>query len=141
MVLSSIRGSSNSKSGKGAYAEGVVYSRLRAETPLDDQQYLSNSSSLSTLCTKELPRLEPLGVPTVKKRFPISHTLIAIVSLICLALAITVVATEKVSWLLGRQNYQLIIVGFLLSIMNISLNSIAPRLFLHFEARYGPSTL
>lgn len=109
---------------------------------MDDQQHhlyeLNNPSARSS---NRRPSLEPLGVPIVKKRLHISHVLAAVVSLICLALAITAVANVKVSWLLGQKNYQLIVVGFLLSVMNLCYDSTAPSLFLQVEARYGPSTL
>ena len=49
-------------------------------------------------------------------------------------------ASESISWRLGLKNYQLIVVGFLLSIMNLSLGSVAPTLFLLLEARFGSST-
>ena len=124
-------------------SEDIVYSRNHVGVPsMDGQQHLlyelNNSSSRSS---NRRPSVEPLGVPTAKKRFHISHVLAAIISLICFALAITAVANVKVSWRLGRQNYQLIAVGFLLSIMNLCLDTTAPSLFLHMEARYGSSTL
>ncbi|KAL9602407.1 MAG: hypothetical protein Q9219_001830 [cf. Caloplaca sp. 3 TL-2023] len=59
----------------------------------------------------------------------------------CLALGLTVVGSETVSWHLGQDNRQLIILGFLLSIMNLCLGSVTPLLFLLLEARFGPSTL
>ncbi|KAL8964357.1 MAG: hypothetical protein Q9183_004508 [Haloplaca sp. 2 TL-2023] len=82
-----------------------------------------------------------LGKPTRKKRVHMLHILTAAISLICLILAITVVANEKVSWALSHNNYQLIALGFLLGIMNLCLGSVTPLLFLHLEARFGPSTL
>ena len=86
--------------------------------PIDDQQLLLREwNDPSAHLSKHRPSLEPLGVPTVKKRLHISQVLAAFVSLICLVLAITAVANESVSWHLGQKNYQLIVVGFLLSIM------------------------
>ncbi|KAL8868035.1 MAG: hypothetical protein Q9174_005261 [Haloplaca sp. 1 TL-2023] len=82
-----------------------------------------------------------LGRPTRKKRVHRLHLLTAAISLICLILAITVVADERVSWALSHNNYQLIALGFLLGIMNLCLGSVTPLLFLHLEARFGPSTL
>ena len=102
---------------------------------------LTIKQTLSILIITRHHLLEPLGVPTAKKRLHISHVLTAFVSLIRLALAVTAVANETVSWHLGQKNYQLVVVGFLLSIMSLCLNSTTPSLFLHFEARYGPSTL
>ena len=86
-------------------------------------------------------RSEALGVPATKKRLQTSHGVAAIVSLTCLALAVTAVANEHVSWHLGQKNYQLIVVGLLLSIMNLSFASVTPAFFLHLEAQYGRSTL
>ena len=125
------------------YDGGIIYSsnRIRASS-VDDQEHhfceVNKPSARSSNCT---PSLKPLGVPSVKRRLHVSHVLAALVSLMCLALAVTAVANVKVSWLLGQKNYQLIVVGFLLSIMNLCLDSIAPSLFLQLEARYGPSTL
>ena len=51
------------------------------------------------------------------------------------------VANESISWRLGVGNRQLIVVGFLLSIMNLCLGSLAPTLFLLLEAKFGQSTI
>lgn len=56
-------------------------------------------------------------------------------------IAIVTVANENMSWRLGGGNRQLIVVGLLLSIMNLCLGSLAPTLFLLLEAKFGPSTL
>ena len=82
-----------------------------------------------------------LGKPAVKKTIHIRDILAAILSFVCLALAITVVANDNISWALGVQNRQLVVLGFLLSIMNLCLSSVAPVLFLLLEARFGPSKL
>lgn len=79
--------------------------------------------------------------PIVKKRLHSLNLVAAGSSLICLALAITAMGNESISWRLGTRNDHLIVVGFLLSIMNLSLNSVVPTLFLLLEARFGPSTL
>ena len=42
---------------------------------------------------------------------------------------------------LGYWNNQLIVLGFLLSVMNLCLGSVTPPVFLHFEAGFGPSEL
>ena len=109
---------------------------------MESQQHLLYElNKPSARSVNRSPSLAPLGVPTVKRRLHISHVLAAIVSVTCLAIAITAVAHVKVSWLLGQKNYQLLVIGFLLSIMNLCLGSTAPSLFLHLEGRYGPSTL
>lgn len=83
----------------------------------------------------------PLGKPTVKKRFHALDLLTTSLSFVCLALAVIVVASENISWRLSANNYQLVVLGFLLSIMNLCLGSISPTLFLLLEARFGSSTL
>ena len=69
------------------------------------------------------------------------HALSAALSLICLSVAIAAVANERWSWSLGKDNRQLIVLGFLLGIMNLCLASVTPTAFLLLEARFGPSTL
>jgi hypothetical protein len=56
-------------------------------------------------------------------------------------IAIVVVANESISWRLGVGTNQLIVIGFLLSIMNLCLASVASPLFLLIEARFGRSTI
>ncbi|KAI4198975.1 MAG: hypothetical protein LQ350_004956 [Teloschistes chrysophthalmus] len=90
--------------------------------------------------THDLPR-PSFGVPTAKTRLPVLHLLAAITALICLALGVAAVANERISWHLGVNNRQIIVLGFLLSIMNLCLGSVTPTLFLHVEARFGSSTL
>lgn len=87
------------------------------------------------------PPPQPLGKPTAKKTFHILHILAGGLSLICLALAIAAVANESLSWRLGVNNHQLIVIGFLLQIMSLCLASTTPTLFLLLEARFGSSTL
>ena len=143
MAFSSLRNYDNSNVADTDYLERISNSRTYVRiSPVDDQQHpLCEINDPRARLPNRRPSLAPLGVPTVKKRLYISHVLAAIVSLIGLALEITAVANVKVSWLLGQKNYQLIIVGFLLSIMNLCLASTAPSLFLHVEARYGSSTI
>ena len=143
MSYSSFRTYHNSNVANTDYLDGFIYlSKHVRVPPKDDRQHpFCELNNTSARLANRKHSLDPLGVPTVKKRLHISHILAAIVSLICLALATTAVANVKVSWLLGQRNYQLIVVGFLLSIMNLCLASTAPSLFLHVEARYGPSTL
>lgn len=123
--------------------EGVAYPHRRGRThSLDDREKLIHVRNISpAVSPSRKPSIPPLGKPTMKKRFHILDVLAAGLSLICLALTITAVANESISWRLGVKNYQLIVVGFLLSIMNLSLGSVAPTLFLLLEARFGPSTL
>jgi hypothetical protein len=47
------------------------------------------------------------------------------------------VANKNFSWRLGVANYQLIVIGFLLSIMNLCLGTVTLVLFLLLEAKLG----
>ncbi|KAE9573260.1 hypothetical protein CGMCC3_g10545 [Colletotrichum fructicola] len=82
-----------------------------------------------------------LGKPAAKKRIYYMDIATADVSLVCLFLSILVVADENISWHLGVGNYQLIVIGFLLSIMSLCLSSVSPMLFVLLEARFGDSIL
>ncbi|KAH0429956.1 hypothetical protein CcaCcLH18_08101 [Colletotrichum camelliae] len=82
-----------------------------------------------------------LGKPSRKRMFHSADIAMAFVALACLALSILVVSNRNVSWYLGIGNRQLIVIGFLLSIMNLCLASVTPTLFLLLEARVGNSTL
>jgi hypothetical protein len=101
-------------------------------------QPIPASSAVSLLNKSSFP---PLGKPTVKKRIHIFDLLAVGVSLICLAVAVIAVADESVSWRLGVGTNQLIVLGFLLSMMNLCLAGVASGLFLLIEARFGRSTI
>lgn len=111
---------------------------------IDDRERTFHLQDISFTAPKSpihQPALSPLGKPTMKKILHISDAFAAGVSLICLALAIVVVANTNVSWRLGVGNYQLIVIGFLLSIMNLCLAMVVPTLFLLLEANFGSSIL
>lgn len=108
---------------------------------MSDQEQPLRVPNMASSSTVNKSSFQPLGKPTVKKSIHIVDLLAAGVSLICLALAVIAVASESVSWRLGEGTNQLIVVGFLLSVMNLCLSSVAPRLFLLIEARFGRSTL
>ncbi|MCJ1228292.1 hypothetical protein MMC12_004953 [Toensbergia leucococca] len=117
-------------------------SRVRGRTPFtSDRENLIHTQDHFDHVASHEASLAQLGKPKAKKRVHGLNVLAAGISLICLVLAITAVASESLSWRLGLKNYQLIVVGFLLSIMNLSLGSVAPTLFLLLEARFGSSTL
>lgn len=116
------------------------HERPRSLSGPDDFTHLKGTSS-TVFPNHELP-LRSLGEPTTKKSFHVLHLLAAGLSLLCLALAIAGVANEDLSWRLGgKKNDQLIVLGFLLSIMNLCVGTVAPSLFLKLEARFGSSTL
>lgn len=81
------------------------------------------------------------GKLTTKKQFQITDLLAVALSLVCLAMATTAVANTDISWRLGVCNRQLIVLGTLLSIMNLCLASVTPILLVLLEARFGPSSL
>ena len=115
-----------------------IYPLSDQEKPIHKKEL--HSVSLATSLSDNL-YVVPLGRPTTKKRLHITDILLVTLSFICLAAAITVVADEEISWSLGVETYQLIILGFLLSIMNLCLCNVTPNLFIHLEARFGLSTL
>lgn len=82
-----------------------------------------------------------IGEPTKKNMFYASDIAMGIVALACLALSILVVSHGYVSWYLGVANRQLIVIGFLLSIMSLCLAKVTPTLFILLEARFGESTI
>ena len=107
------------------------YGRLPSATTQDE--LLWNESSYE--------HQKSLGRPTAKKKLHIMQALSATLSFLCLALAIASVADKEISWRLGVENHQLIVLGSLLSIMNLCLNSVSPSLFILLEARFGSSTI
>lgn len=86
------------------------------------------------------PSEKAVGLPRAKQRLSKLDTLAACLSLTCAALGVAVVANELLSWKLGVID-QLIVVGFLLSIMNLCLGRVVPAVLLLLEARFGKSTL
>lgn len=85
--------------------------------------------------------ISALGKPSKKQLFDHTHLLAAAVSLICLLLGIlTVTPNLKIAWSL-RFSGQIVVIGFLLGIMNLCLQTIVPYSFLVLEARFGQSRL
>lgn len=82
-----------------------------------------------------------LGKPARKKMFYKSDIAMAIIAFACLVLSVLVVSNSYISWYLGVSNRQLIVIGFLLSIMSLCLASVTPTLFILLEARFGTSTI
>jgi hypothetical protein len=82
-----------------------------------------------------------IGKPQSKPTLDIVDLCSVFGSFVCLAASICVVTPHlTVSWRLGF-NGQIIIIGFLLSIMNLAMKRIEPRLFLIIEFRWGDSRL
>lgn len=93
------------------------------------------------LPTAQPSSINSLGKPTMKRRLSLLDLSALALSLLCLGLAIAAVENEPIYWRLGVGNNQLMVVGFLLSNMNLCLSSVAPTFFLLLEARFGSSTL
>lgn len=66
---------------------------------------------------------------------------VVLCSFVCLVVGICIITPRlSLSWRLGYFN-QLILIGFILSIMNLLLKKLTPTLLLSIEARWGTSTL
>lgn len=85
-------------------------------------------------------RAPTLGKPTAKPRLEWSDLLTVASSLTALALAILVVANRYIAWRLSY-SAQIQVLGVLLSIMNLCLTTLASRIFLLLEVRFGRSSL
>lgn len=81
-----------------------------------------------------------LGKPTVKPRLEWTDAFTVASSLAALVLAIVVVANHHVAWWLSY-SAQIQVLGVLLSIMNLCLTTLASRIFLLLEVRFGRSSL
>lgn len=81
-----------------------------------------------------------LGKPCQKRSIDWKDITALAISLTAFALAVASVASNTVAWRLGIV-YQLVVTGFLLSMMNLCLTTVTPFLFLLLEARWGASIL
>lgn len=82
-----------------------------------------------------------LGVPRSKPRLDLLDISAVTISLVTLVVAVcSVTPLLSLSWFIGF-DHQLIIIGFLLSLMNICMRRILPNLFLIVEERWGRSSL
>lgn len=82
-----------------------------------------------------------LGKPCKKAYVDKIDVVIVMVSLICLIISVCVVTPRlSLAWRLGFEG-QIVIIGFLLSIMNLCLRKGISLWFLIFEERWGGSTL
>ncbi|KAK4497354.1 hypothetical protein PRZ48_011805 [Zasmidium cellare] len=89
---------------------------------------------------RQLKSRRPLGVEASKRYIDWIDVLVTLGSWTACAAAIAVVVNEYAAWHLGV-TYQLVLVGLLLSVMNLCLKYVAPTVFLQWEARFGASTL
>jgi hypothetical protein len=82
-----------------------------------------------------------LGMPQGKSPWDKVDICVVLASFLCLVASICIITPRlTLSWQL-QFNRQIIIIGFLLSLMNLSLKRIAPTLFLISELRWGGSSL
>lgn len=82
-----------------------------------------------------------LGEPCKKAHVDKIDVVVVMISLICLIISVCVVTPRlSLAWHLGFEG-QIIIIGFLLSIMNLCLRKGISFWFLIFEERWGGSTL
>lgn len=84
---------------------------------------------------------DTLGKPQKKKRLDTFDALAFLIALASLALAICAITPRlSLAWRLGFDG-QIVLIGFLLSVMNICFKRIFTNTFILLEARYGQSML
>jgi hypothetical protein len=82
-----------------------------------------------------------LGLPTSKRLFEPVHISAALLSMVCLLVGILAIIPDlPIAWLL-QFNGQIIILGFLLGIMNLCMQTIVPHSLILLEAHFGQSRL
>ncbi|KAF2166178.1 hypothetical protein M409DRAFT_23367 [Zasmidium cellare ATCC 36951] len=86
------------------------------------------------------PNLQPLGIPHRKPYLGIPDISALAISTVCCISAIFAVEHNNLAWHLGTTN-QLIVSGFLLSVMNLCLGKCTTFIFVLVEARFGRSKL
>jgi hypothetical protein len=88
----------------------------------------------------ETQELLAIGVPAKKPQIRALDLVVLVASLGCCSAAITILQVERLAWLLGYQ-YQLVVIGVMLSMMNVCLSYSRTYFFTLMEARFGRSTL
>jgi hypothetical protein len=81
-----------------------------------------------------------IGLSASKPRIRVLDITVLLISFVCCVTALLTVLDDHLSWYLGLQ-YQFVVIGLMMSIMNICLAYSLPFAFLLIEARYGNSTL
>jgi hypothetical protein len=85
--------------------------------------------------------IRALGTPEEKSKIRIVDFMVVVCCLACFTLSIYVISPNLYpSWRLGFNN-QIVVIGFLLSIMNLCTTKLAPVFFFTIEATWGPSSL
>ncbi|KAL9111284.1 MAG: hypothetical protein Q9187_007941 [Circinaria calcarea] len=111
------------------------YSPVASETELTSFQHGTDTFPLKG------PDGPALGKPRAKPFVNGIDVLAVVASIASLIAAICVITPDWTpSWRLGFEG-QIVVIGFLLSIMNLCMMRVAPLLFLNLEARWGNSRL
>ncbi|KAJ9614555.1 hypothetical protein H2200_002692 [Cladophialophora chaetospira] len=84
--------------------------------------------------------LPALGKPSRRTRSDLSDLLSVMVSLLCFGIGVAAIADSRFATRLGQTN-QLVVIGFILSIMSFISFKQAQTFMLVLEARFGQSTL
>jgi hypothetical protein len=109
--------------------------------PTSSQFELTRTRSADESSHPHSPGTIALGKPQSKAYFSTIDLLVVLLSLACLTIAVCVVTPRlTLSWSLGFDQ-QIVVIGFLMSIMAMCMKSIAPNLFMILEAKWGDSRL
>ncbi|KAF2828751.1 hypothetical protein CC86DRAFT_404642 [Ophiobolus disseminans] len=82
---------------------------------------------------------EALGLPEKRKVFSYLHASTVLGSLVCFAIGVvTITPSLGIAWRL-RFSGQIVVLGFLLGVMNLCLQTVVPFALLLLEARHGQS--
>ena len=117
-----------------------------AYIPISDPSQPTDSElcSITTVQDEKLPgkiKDFALGMPCSKPVFNVVDICTLLCTLACLVASICVVTPKlNFAWRL-KFDVQIVIIGFLLSVMNQCFRRIAPMVFLILEARWGRSSL
>jgi hypothetical protein len=116
------------------------YTRITAGLTSEDTELSIMPSSEEALPLTKPNRIA-LGQPQQKSYFDKTDLYVVLYSFLCLAVSICVVTPcLSLAWRLGYE-WQIVVIGFLMSNMAICMSALAPTLFLVLEARWGSSTL
>ncbi len=115
-----------------AFLSGAAYSPIMEPSRTPSIELASLPSKAEVLA---------LGKPRKKSDVDLIDIVAVMVSLTCLIISVCVVTPRLgLAWRLGFED-QIVIIGFLLSIMNLCLRNGISLWFLIFEERWGGSTL
>ncbi|SLM41059.1 hypothetical protein LPUS_11959 [Lasallia pustulata] len=116
------------------------YNRI-AESPKPSLIELTSAASAVERPSSRGADAVTLGQPQSKPYFDSLDLAAVLCSLACVAASIFVVTPHlTISWWLGFED-QLVVIGFLMSVMTLCVKRLAPTLFLILEAQWGSSNL